>query len=78
MQSVAAPITPSSLFLEWATCPISPQNTELLCTTVRVRLTAQVFLSEEDSSVNSTTSPLFSHYLHGGAKNNRCHLANKT
>lgn len=73
-----SPINPSSLFLRWATCPFSPENTKPLGTTAHARLTAEEFLSEEDPSVISTASPLFSHYLHGGAKNNRCHLANKT
>lgn len=44
---------------------------------VHARLSAWVLLSEADPSVIPTASPVFSHYLYGGAKNNRCHLANK-
>lgn len=72
------PIYPSSMCPRWATCPISPWNTKPFGTTAYTTLTAKVFLSEKDSSIISTGCPLFNHYLHGGAKNNQCHLANKT
>lgn len=68
------PIYPSSLCPRWATCPICPWNTKPFGTTAYTRLTAEIFLSEEDSSIISIGSPLFSHYLHSGAKNNQCRL----